>query len=172
MSSRLTRTLLKLYPRRVRDRYGHELLDLQDELRAQGDLSRMRLIRDMLAGALLIRRARRAYLMFGAALLIGGLAVIATSVGGRSTDSPARASHSQVRLAVQSVTASPYRACSVTGGSSCSLTPCAQFTGQPSASSAGAYSSLAATRRRPRGTATRCAAYPQVQPQRSVFVSQ
>jgi hypothetical protein len=28
MSSRLVRLLLKLYPRRIRDRYGHELLDL------------------------------------------------------------------------------------------------------------------------------------------------
>ena len=70
MSSRLTRTLLKLYPRRMRDRYGDELLELQDELRGQGDLSRVRLMRDMLAGALLVRPARRAYLMIGAALLI------------------------------------------------------------------------------------------------------
>ncbi len=52
MSSRLTRTLLKLYPRRIRNRYGDELLDLQDELRAQDDVSRTHLIRDMLAGAL------------------------------------------------------------------------------------------------------------------------
>jgi hypothetical protein len=35
MSSGLTRTLLRLYPRRIRDRYGGELLDLEDELMAQ-----------------------------------------------------------------------------------------------------------------------------------------
>jgi hypothetical protein len=59
MSSRLTRTLLKLYPRRIRNRYGDKLLELQDELRAQDDVSRTRLIRDMIAGALLVRPARR-----------------------------------------------------------------------------------------------------------------
>lgn len=37
MSSRLMRMLLKLYPRRIRNRYGDELLDLQSELEAQGD---------------------------------------------------------------------------------------------------------------------------------------
>jgi len=172
VSSRLTRTLLKLYPRRIRDRYGEELLNLQDELRAQGDLSRMRLIPDMVAGALLVRPARWAYVMIGTALLIGGLAVAATSVGGRGTGSPARASHPQVRLAVQSVTASPYRSCFVADGSSCSLTPCAQFTAQPSAGGAVAYSRLPTARRRPRGTATRCAEYPHVRPQRPVFVSE
>ena len=33
MSSRLMRALLKLYPRRIRKRYGDELLDLQSEPR-------------------------------------------------------------------------------------------------------------------------------------------
>ena len=55
MNSRLMRMLLKLYPRRIRNRYGDELLDLQSELDAHGDLSRTRLIRDMLAGTLLVR---------------------------------------------------------------------------------------------------------------------
>jgi len=82
MSSRLTRTLLKLYPRRIRNRYGDELLDLQDELRAQDDVSRTHLIRDMLAGALLVWPARRAYLMIGAVLVIGGLGVGGAAVGG------------------------------------------------------------------------------------------
>jgi hypothetical protein len=172
VSSRLTRMLLKLYPRRIRDRYGDELLDLQDELRGQGDLSRMRLIRDMLAGAFLVRSARRAYLMMGAALLIGGLGFVGTKVGGRGTESPARASHPQVRLAVPSATASPYRSCLAAGGSSCSLTPCAEFTGQPSAGGAVGYSILPARRSRPHGAATGCAAYPHVRRQRPVFVSQ
>jgi hypothetical protein len=46
MSSRLMRTLLKLYPRRIRNRYSDELLDLENELRAQGEVSRTRLIRE------------------------------------------------------------------------------------------------------------------------------
>jgi hypothetical protein len=53
MSTRLTRALLELYPRRIRNRYGDELLDLQDQLRTEDNLSRTRLIRDTLTGALL-----------------------------------------------------------------------------------------------------------------------
>lgn len=88
------RTLLKLYPRRIRNRYSDELLDLENELRAQGEVSRTRLIRDMLAGALLIRPTRqRARLVTGAVLVIVGLAMAGTIIGGRGTDSPARASH-------------------------------------------------------------------------------
>ena len=52
MSSRIARVLLKLYPRPVRDRYGRELLTLQADLRARGELSRGRLVWDMLAGSL------------------------------------------------------------------------------------------------------------------------
>jgi hypothetical protein len=47
MSSRLTRTLLKLYPRRILGRNGDELPDLEDELWAKGELSRTRLLSDM-----------------------------------------------------------------------------------------------------------------------------
>jgi hypothetical protein len=39
MSQRLGRVLLRLYPSRIRQRYGDELLDLQDRLRSEGDLS-------------------------------------------------------------------------------------------------------------------------------------
>ena len=120
MSSRLTRALLKLYPRRIRDRYGDELLELQDELRARGDVSRMRMVRDMLAGAFLIRRGRRAYLMIGAVLVIAGIATAGAMIGGRGTDLPARASRPKVRLAVQSIVAPPSASCFVGGGASCS----------------------------------------------------
>lgn len=172
MSSRLTRTLLKLYPRRIRDRYGDELLDLQDELRAKGDVSRIRLIGDTLAAALLIRSARRACLAIGALLVIGGLAMTGTIISGRGTATPPRASRPQVRLGVQSATANPYRTCSLAGGSSCSLAPCSQFTGQPSAQGAVAYSSPPATRSWPRVTPTRCARYPHVRPHRPIFVGE
>lgn len=173
MSSRLTRTLLKLYPRQIRDRYGDELLDLQDELSAQGEVSRMRLIRDMLAGALLVRPARRAYLMTGAVLVISGLMVGGTIIGGGGTDTLARASHPRVRLAAHVITV-PFPSsgsCFVADGSSCSLTPCAELTGQPSTEDAVASSSLPAMRIRPRATA-RCAASPHLRPPRPVFVGQ
>jgi hypothetical protein len=176
MSSRLMRTLLKLYPRRIRNRYSDELLALQRELRAQGDVSRTRLIRDMLAGALLVRPARhRARLVIGTVLLTGavlvivGLAIAGTIIGGRDIDSPARAWYPQGRLTVRSAVAAP-PTCFVADGSSCSLTPCTQFTGRSSTDGAVADSSVPASQRRPRLTGTRCTAYPHVQPQRPVFV--
>ena len=101
MSSRMTRTLLKLYLRRIRDRYGEELLDLQDQLQARGGVSRMRLIGDMLAAALLVRRVPPAVLTIGVLFVIGGLATAGTIISGRGTGTPARASHCQVRLGVQ-----------------------------------------------------------------------
>jgi hypothetical protein len=170
MSSRLTRTLLKLYPRRIRDRYGGELLDLQDELRARGDVSRMRLIRDMLAGALLVRPARRGHLMIGAGLVIGALAVGVAATNGLRADPTARASHPRARLAVKSINVIPYGSCFVASGSSCSLTPCNEFTAQPSAERAAVYSSPPANRSHPRAAIPRCATYPHVGPQRPVFV--
>lgn len=175
MSSRLTRALLKLYPRRIRTRYGDELLGLQDELRAQGDVSRVRLIRDMLAGALLVRPART-YLVVGAVLVVGGLAVADTIAGGRSTDSPARSSLPKPRLMVLSAVAtSP--TCFVAGGSSCSLTPCREFIGQPSVEAPVAGGGTPATPAAGSAvvattvTATRCAAYPHARSQRRVYVS-
>lgn len=177
MSSRLTRTLLKLYPRRIRNRYGDELLDLEDELRAQDDVSRTRLIRDMLAGALLVRPARRAYLVIGAVLVIGGLAMAGTIIGPRGSDSPARTSHAQAQLnrtwilpGVRSAMAVP-PTCFVADGSSCSLTPCTEFTGRSSREGPTAPSSAPAAARRLALTVTRCTAYPHVQPQRPVYVS-
>lgn len=147
MSSRLARTLLKLYPRRIRSRYGDELLDLQDELRAQDDVSRTRLIRDMLAGALLVRPARRAYLVIGAVLVIGGLAVAGAAIGGPGADSPALASHPQARLTVRSAVAAP-PTCLLADGSSCSLTPCTEFTGRSPSEGGGVADELPVPYRR------------------------
>jgi hypothetical protein len=171
------RMLLKLYPRRFRDRYGDGLLDLQSELRAQGEVSRTRLIRDMLAGALLIRPVRQrarlvtgAVLLTGAVLVIVGLANSGTIIGGRGTNPPAQASHPQVRLTVPRAVATP-PTCFVTDGSSCSLTPCTEFIGRSSAEDAVASSTVPATRRRPRLKGRRCVSYPHGRLQHPVLVS-
>jgi hypothetical protein len=172
MSSRLARTLLKLYPRRVRDRYGDELLDLQDELRARGDVSRKRLVRDMLAGALLARPVSRVHLIARAVLVIGALALAGTIIGGRGTDSPAPASHPRVRFATKSINVMPYGSCFVAGSSSCSVTPCSEFTGRPSVGGAVVYSSPPAGRSLPRPGTTRCAEYPRAGHHHTVFVGE
>jgi hypothetical protein len=128
----------------------------------------------MLAGALLIRPTRqRARLVTAAVLVIVGLAMAGTIIGGRGTDSPARASHPKVRLAAQSLPLNPipYGSCFVATGSSCSLTPCTEFIGRSSAEDAVAHSSVPATQRRPRLTGTRCAAYPHARPQDLVVVA-
>jgi len=123
----------------------------------------------MLAGALLVRPGRqRSHLVIGAVLVIVGLATAGTIIGTRGSEPPARASHAQVRL-VRSVQAAP-STCFVGAGSSCSLTPCTEFTARSSTKGAVAHRSVPAARRRPRLTRTRCAAYPHVQPQRPVFV--
>ena len=172
MSSRLTRTLLKLYPRRVRDRYGEELLDLEDELRAQGEVSRMRLIRDMVTGAFLIRVTRqRARIVTGAVLVVVGLVVAGTVIGGRGTDAPARASHPRVQLVVQTERAMP-NTCPVAAGSSCSLMPCTEFIGRSSDEDAVARSSVPTIQRRRRVTGTRCPAHPHAGPQSAVLMAQ
>lgn len=93
----------------------------------------------------------------------------AASQRGLVNGSAPRASHPQVRLTTQS--AIPYRSCLI-DGSSCSLTPCTEFTGQPSAEAALAYSRPPAARRRPRVTAARCVTYPHVRPHLPVFVAQ
>ena len=74
MNARLTRLLLRLYPKRIRDRYGNELVDLHDELRARDHISRSRLVKDMLTGAVLARPARQTVLALGVLLAAGGVA--------------------------------------------------------------------------------------------------
>ena len=184
MSSRLMRTLLKLYPRRVRDRYGEELLALEDELSARGEVSRTRLIRDMLTGALLIWPTRqRARLVVGAVCLVTAVAVAAVIIGGRGIDVSVRGSHSVARPAAQASLIQNRHAptimvpmqqgvgCFVGAGSSCSLTPCSEFVGKTSTESAAAHGSVSVAQRRRRVTATRCAAYPHVRPHHPVFVA-
>ena len=172
MSSRLTRTLLKLYPRRMRDRYGEELLELEDELRAQGEVSRARLIRDMLTGALLVRATRRRVrIVTGAVLVVAGLVVAGTVISGRGTDSPARASHPRVQLVARTITAMPYSTCPVAAGSSCSLKPCTELIARPSDEDAVARSSVSTIQRRRRVTGTRCAAHPHAGPDTLVLVA-
>lgn len=173
MSSRLTRTLLKLYPRRIRHRYGDELLDLEDELRAQGELSRTRLIRDMLVGALVIQPTRRrARLLTGAVLLVAGVAVAGAIIGGHGSERPAR--HPRPRavavvIPVLPVPESPFRdhTCLIAADSSCSLTACTEFVGRTPvgtgnsvavAVAANAHSSAPTAVRAPRATTPRCPA--------------
>jgi hypothetical protein len=81
MSSPLMRALLRLYPRRVRKRYGDELLDLQDELSAHAGVSRARLIQDMVAGALVVRRVRSVWLAISVALMIAVIVVLGVALG-------------------------------------------------------------------------------------------
>jgi hypothetical protein len=177
MSSRVTRTLLRLYPRWIRDRYGDELLDLEDELRAQGEVSRKRLIRDMLVGAFVIRPTRqRTRLLTGAILVVVGLAVAGSLIAGHGTDS---ARHPMTRVLV--AVATPVHpvpvppiggdACAVAAGRSCSLTACTEFIGRPSDENAVAQGSVPTIQRAQRVTGTRCPAHPHAGPQSAVVVA-
>ena len=170
MSSRLTRALLKLYPRRIRNRYGSELLELQDELRTQGNLSRARLIRDTLSGAVLVRSVReRARLVIAAVVVIVGLAIAGSIITRAGTGSPAQTSRSQERATAPHVKATPYGSCFVTTGSSCSLAACTQFTGRASTETAAVYSSESA-KRQSRVAKTRCTSHALILRRPPVFV--
>jgi hypothetical protein len=169
------RLLLRLYPRRMRERYGGELLDLERELRMSGDLAPRRAVRDMILGALSVRSARqRTYLVVGTIAVAAGLAVVVASIAGPGAQPPARAAHSHVRLlsAVPDLSVP----CFVVAGSSCSRTPpCSEFIGRPPAAAVTSAAHVTASRRRrtrnrPRTGAPSCAAYPHVRPHRPVFV--
>jgi hypothetical protein len=168
VSSRLTRTLLKLYPRRVCDRYGDELLDLHDELRADGELSRSRVIRDALAGALLVRTARqRTHIAISATVVVIGLALTATIIVTRDPYSPPRPSLHRA----PNVTASAGRACFAAAGSPCSQVACTQFATQGSTQDAVAYLTTPAVTPEISRTNARCAAYPRARRPRPLFVT-
>jgi hypothetical protein len=170
MSSRLTRALLRLYPRRIRNRYGDELLDLQDELRNRDNLSRTRLIRDGLTAAVVVRPGReRARLVIAAVLVIVGLAIAGSVIAGAGGSSRALTSRAKARAAAPHVNATPYGSCFVATGSSCSLAACTQFTGQVSTDTAAVYSNEPAPNRGP--ARTRCASHPLILPQPPVFVA-
>jgi len=183
MSSRLARTLLKLYPRRVRDRYGEELLALEDELSAHGEHSRTRLIRDMLTGALLVRPGRhRVRLTIGAVCLVTAVAGAVVIVGSHGIDVSSRGSHSAARPApLASLNQNRHAptiigpiqqggTCYVAADSSCSATPCSQLAGPTSTQDGAETGSVSAPQRRRRVIAERCAAHPQVLPQPPEFV--
>jgi hypothetical protein len=183
MSARLARTLLKLYPRRVRDRYGEELLALEDELSAHGEGSRTRLIRDMLAGALLVRPTHhRSRLVIGAVCMVTAVAVATVIIGSRSIDVSAGGIHAAARpAALASLTQNRHAptltvpaqqgvTCAVAAGSSCSLTPCSEFVAHTSTQDPVARNSVSAVQRARSATTTRCAAYPHTHSQPPVFV--
>jgi hypothetical protein len=86
MNSRPIRMLLRLYPKPIRERYGEELMDLHDELRAHDHVSRLRLTRDMLSGAMQARPIRHTYLAFAVLVAVCGAAaggVVLSSTGSR-----------------------------------------------------------------------------------------
>jgi hypothetical protein len=179
MSSRLARTLLKLYPRWVRDRYGEELLALEDELSAHGERSRTRLIRDMLAGALVVRPTRhRVRLIIGAVCLATAVAGAALIIASRTMTGSARRSHSAAIASLNRnrhapTTIGPIQpggTCFVAADSSCSATPCSQFAGPTSTQDAADIRNASGTQRGRRVIAERCAAHPQILPQPPVFV--
>ncbi len=138
MSQRRRRALLKLYPSRIRRRYGDELLELQDELRNQGEISTIRLIRDAIAGAFLVRSARQRGLILGSGVLLLA-ALIATGVALRG-ESSHRGGLPIAFIATRADAtrpAIPYgQTCLVSSGSSCSLQGCSVFTTQPATQTA------------------------------------
>lgn len=138
MSQRWTRALLRLYPARVRQRYGDELLDLQDELRTEGGLSVLGLMRDAVAGALLVRTARqRGWILSSAALVVAGLvAGVALLASGHRVAGP-----THLLIAQPAASSRPEnpdgRACLVSAGMSCSLQSCSIFAVQTQPQTAG-----------------------------------
>lgn len=146
MSSRVTRALLKLYPRRIQKRYGQELLDLEDEMRSHGDISRLGLIRDMLAGALVIWPTRQRTRLAALAVLGGlGLVVIGAVIIDRGPGSSRRRGDPQFALVAQAVPVLPSRSCEITSGSSCSATPCTEFIAQSTNVTTGTSSLITTT---------------------------
>ena len=131
MSQRLARALLRLYPGRIRRRYGPELLELQDQLRAEGELSRVRLIRDALTGALLARSARRRVTVLSAVALLAAMVVVGITLTGshhQSSRPPIAVKAPLLANAERTVpNYSPDEGstCFVGSGMSCSLQPCA-----------------------------------------------
>jgi hypothetical protein len=169
MSSRLARILLKLFPRSVRHRCGDELLDLQDELRDNGELGPAQLIADMLAGALAIRFARhRAALLAPAVIVAVGVAVGLARIGSAGTASDARQPHFVARLTAVPATG---RTCLVRAGSSCSLTPCSEYIARSAVDGMLADAPKSLARGQDPNARTRCAASPHVRPTSPVFVA-
>jgi|SRR5579875_598558 len=125
MSTRWTRALLRLYPRRVRERYGSELTELQDELRARGELSRIRLLRDVIVGALVSRTKRqRAAFIAG---LVGAALLTAAALGEWNQTTPAARYQSVAVLVAQATPTTPRGSVCFVGGTQCSVSDCTVF---------------------------------------------
>jgi hypothetical protein len=169
MSSPFTRVLRKLYPRHVRDRYGGELLDLQDELRARGEISRAGLLRDAIAGAVLARSSRqRASLTLSVVTALAGLVLAGVLIIGHTGLAPnlTPASTRKGPLAIATITPQltprAYHSCFVTNGSPCSLDACTEYIEDPATGDiVGGGTGLADER----ATQARCAASPTRSPQ-------
>ena len=133
MSSSFTRMLRRLYPRRVRDRYGDELLELQDELRARGEISRTGLLRDAIVGALLARsRRQRATLTLSLVTVVAGLCLAVLMIAGPTTLAPTHARPATHGEAIANATIPQlmphsYRSCSVSDASLCSVPACSEY---------------------------------------------
>jgi len=163
MSQRLTRALLRLYPRGVRRRYGPELLDLQDQLSARGELSRFRLTRDAIYGAVLARSSRQRALFFSVAGVVLGL-VVAGAILSWDIGHPRRSAESSARV-VAAVVAPPGRsslpygtACEIDSGA-CSLKACIVFISRASTPASTGTSVRPAEPPSPRRRQAGCAAH-------------
>lgn len=143
MSSPLTRMLLRLYPKGARARFGNELLELQDEVLAHGEISRLGLLRDAVGGALLARssRQRAAIVLTATAVALAG-SLAGLAVAGGHTNTPG--SRALLALATRSPDRTPTltvppgamivpRACFVRAGvASCVDTACTEFVARAS----------------------------------------
>ena len=164
MNARLFRLLLWLYPRRIRDRYGSELIDLHRDLDRHDANHRARLVLDMFVGALAARTTRER-----ARLIAGGVALIAAVAFGIAMSAGHAANRPPARLAL---TATPIKAhsCFVTSGSECSLSACQQFISRSAATSAVLDLAASAVPRHRPSTKSHCTAYPRTRPLPPVFV--
>jgi hypothetical protein len=162
MNERLVRMLLALYPRRIRDRYGAELIDLHRELEPHDVAGRARLIADVLVGALAARSAReRARLATGLAVAAAAVAFGVVALAGHAADTAAP------RLALVGVPVDGHT-CFVDGAATCSLEACSQFIAGASVTDA-VLDLSAPTDVRRRGQTPRCTAYPRTRPRARVF---
>jgi protein-S-isoprenylcysteine O-methyltransferase Ste14 len=94
MNTRLMRLALALYPAPWRDRYGQEVVELTRELVREGDMSPMRAVIDLMAGAATERcralaRSRTAALV-STASIVGGTGIAAAAIRTRHSGGPMR----------------------------------------------------------------------------------
>jgi hypothetical protein len=134
MSSPFTRMLSRLYPRHVRDRYGDELLELQDELRARGEISRVGLLRDAIVGAVLARsRRQRISTMLSLVALVAGLFLAGLMIVGSATLAPTHTPRTTPTGPIENAIVVPqlrphsYQSCAVGDGSLCSVPACNEY---------------------------------------------